>query len=370
MSNYRDDTQETAFASDSVWMGVGFITVDSAIATASLLFGLSLIHSESAIASDEIFESTLLTINELAIASDEITGKKSLELMTIESATAVGEQVFSRIVAVIEESAIAADNITDRSGSLTIESARISDSEIGVRRAYSLVDETAKAIDFTAQFASSLIIESALANDYLIDKAKYSSLILERSEASDLIVLSARRSSSLVREFALANDYLLGGVSASQVVVEVAVAEDFILGAEEFGQIWTANTDNWPMSHFSGLPFDGISVVNGTLYGTNSNGVYAVNGASSMVSASVVTGKIDLSGDGLVHPLGAFIEYEMIGDSTDLPSAEMLVTSTQSGIPESYQYPLIGKSASHLTNGRFKFGRGLRGRHFSFFFNH
>ncbi|MBX6209533.1 hypothetical protein ISD46_33795, partial [Pseudomonas aeruginosa] len=31
-----------------------------------------------------------------------------------------------------------------------------------------------------------------------------------------------------------------------------------------------------------------------------------------------------------------------------------------------YSYPLESEPADELTNGRFKFGRGLRGRHFTF----
>ena len=53
----------------------------------------------------------------------------------------------------------------------------------------------------------------------------------------------------------------------------------------------------------------------------------------------------------------------MAGEDNQL---DISVTTTQSGQPLTYTYMLPNKLANHLTNGRVLFGRGLRGRHFSF----
>ena len=45
----------------------------------------------------------------------------------------------------------------------------------------------------------------------------------------------------------------------------------------------------------------------------------------------------------------------------------MAVTTTQSGTPVTYDYPLDARPvADALTNARAVFGRGLRGRHFAY----
>lgn len=90
------------------------------------------------------------------------------------------------------------------------------------------------------------------------------------------------------------------------------------------------------------------------------DGVYALDGGAETISGRIQTGKLDIGQGGLVHPLAAYLEYELDG------TAEMDVTTTQSGQAETYTYALPAEAAGELTNGRFVFGRGLRGRHFSF----
>lgn len=79
------------------------------------------------------------------------------------------------------------------------------------------------------------------------------------------------------------------------------------------------------------------------------------------INSKIVTGKVDIGGGILAHPVGAYMEYEL-SDAT----SEMIVSTTQAGVSQSYGYKLIDGKSDELTNGRFIFGRGLRGRHFKF----
>ena len=125
------------------------------------------------------------------------------------------------------------------------------------------------------------------------------------------------------------------------------------------GAAWTSNVDSWAMSRYADYQFNQLVTINGRLYGVNADGVYLIE-ADGIVDAKLKTGKIDLSGGRLVHPLAAFLEYELNGQlSID-------VTTTQSGTAQTYNYRLPSELANELTNGRVQFGRGLRGRHFSF----
>lgn len=79
------------------------------------------------------------------------------------------------------------------------------------------------------------------------------------------------------------------------------------------------------------------------------------------INSKLVTGKVDIGGGILAHPVGAYMEYELSDGES-----EMIVSTTQGGSVQSYGYKLIDGKADELTNGRFIFGRGLRGRHFKF----
>jgi len=85
--------------------------------------------------------------------------------------------------------------------------------------------------------------------------------------------------------------------------------------------------------------------------------------ANSFVDAKLTTGQLDLGQGQLVHPLGAYLEYELSGSSKKF---EISVSTTQSGTKQTYTYNLPTEPSNYLTNGRVLFGRGLRGRHFSF----
>nr|DAY12553.1 MAG TPA: hypothetical protein [Caudoviricetes sp.] len=79
------------------------------------------------------------------------------------------------------------------------------------------------------------------------------------------------------------------------------------------------------------------------------------------INSKIVTGKVDIGGGILAHPVGAYMEYELSDGES-----EMVVSTTQGGAVQSYSYKLVDGKADELTNGRFIFGRGLRGRHFKF----
>ncbi|RSZ54114.1 hypothetical protein EJU38_05520 [Pseudomonas aeruginosa] len=156
---------------------------------------------------------------------------------------------------------------------------------------------------------------------------------------------------------------VLDHLAAHDLVTDAVVIEDSTVGGEQdHGQAWTANVDSWAMSRYAPYTFSSLAVIDGKLYGIAADGVYALDGDSDAVAGSIATGKLDVGQGALVHPHTAYLEYELDADGT----AAMDVTTTQSGSAATYSYPLERELADELTNGRFKFGRGLRGRHFTF----
>ena len=114
------------------------------------------------------------------------------------------------------------------------------------------------------------------------------------------------------------------------------------------------------MSRYNPYNYNRLVVIDGALYGEAEDGIYKLDQEIAPVVASIKTGKMDLGRGALTHPNAAYLEYELAGQ------ASMTVHTTQKGIEQQYTYVLPNELADELTNGRFIFGRGLRGRHFSF----
>lgn len=252
----------------------------------------------------------------------------------------------------------------DAQASVITETAAATDQVFGQRKAASLVVETAKATDATRWAASILIQDGATATDLATGRLRARDMLAETAQASDES-LDSHQSVSHVRELGIATSEAFGWLHARNVVEDAAVAEGYPIGGDLGGQAWTANADSWAMSRYEPYTFSSLAVIDGALYGVAADGVYALSGGQELVTARVTTGKLDMSGGVLVHPLAAYAEYEL--DSGDQSRAEMVVTTTQGGAKASYTYPMDGPEvADELANGRFKFGKGLRGRHFAY----
>ena len=156
MSNYRDDTQETAVASDSAWLKVTTIAEDSAKAASTLLFGLLVLHADLAAASDAVEDRAGQIVSEQAQAGDSASGHLYASVLLSEQRRA-SDTLIERLRVLHAESASAADAVLDHARALIVEQAAIIDEVLGQRHAQSLVSESARASDYSGQFASVLI---------------------------------------------------------------------------------------------------------------------------------------------------------------------------------------------------------------------
>ena len=359
MSNYRDDTQETAVAADFTWAGMGSITEEVARIAGTLTFGLMVMHTSAAAASDEVFGSGAGIIIEQAVASDAVLDTKRGASLTIERARA-GESWRAVLRVLHADSAVASDEVSGAARALVIERAQIADEVIARRRVATLVVESARASDTTVQAASELIADSIAASDWTTGKLRARVLALDAATLSDE-VLGGQRATAPAIDSARISDAVEDHLVARDIIADGAAVEDRTWSNQpEAGQAWTANADTWAMSRYAPYSFDGLAVIDGVAYGMAADGVYALDGGAEVIDGRIQTGKIDIGQGALVHPLAAYLEYELDG------AAEMDVTTTQSGQSETYTYTLPNEVADELTNGRFIFGRGLRGRHFSF----
>lgn len=357
---YRDDTQETAVASDSTWLGLTSIVEDTAKAVATLIVCIGVLHTDSAVASDQVIDRASHMIADRAIASDTVTDHLFRKQLVVETAK-VKDSTVGRLRTLLEDSAVASDLVLDKQLNIIVERATASDEVIGQRHVKSLITEKARALDTLVNRTSVIVEDFAIAGDWAGGKLKRKDLVAESATAGDLVVDDHHAIAPIIVERASASDEVVDRLLAKDLIKEVVVIEDEALSTGgAYGQAWTANADNWAMSRYEPYSFKRLAVVDGVLYGLAEDGVYELSGGVEEIEGSVTTGKLDIGGGGLVHPVSAYLEYELEG------TAEMDVTTTQSGLAQTFTYPLAVEVANELTNGRFIFGRGLRGRHFSF----
>jgi hypothetical protein len=207
------------------------------------------------------------------------------------------------------------------------------------------------------------ILDSALITNDLTGAATSRNVIGDTATATDFIQFDRGSKTVVLNDKALLGDFVIGTLRGFTTVADIAVITDeSILPKTDGFSAWTSNTETWAMSRYEGLPVNRLTVINGVVYGESDDGVYRMDISDTTVNANVTTGKVDF-GDSLVHPSAAYLEYETDGN------INMQVVTTQSGQATGYRYLLPRETAKKLTNGRILFGRGLRGRHFTFVLN-
>lgn len=211
-------------------------------------------------------------------------------------------------------------------------------------------------------------------SDFVHDQIQFSEKYLSRLRVFEKVIKTVeinetiqqkRKAKQWVTESLTLNELSQNKALAKQWLNDLIFAEEETLKDKQFSHAWTTNVDSWAMSRYQDYGFSELVVIDGVLFGVGEDGIYRLD-AIAQVDAQMVTGQLDLGQGQLTHPLGAYIEYELSGSSRKF---EVGVTTTQSGSKHTYYYLLPSEKSNYLTNGRVQFGRGLRGRHFSFEIN-
>lgn len=366
MSDYRDDSTDTVTASGVVLSGLTSIVESAALAVSSVLFGVLVSHADIATASDVVTDSSAYLVTASAQAEDDVLETNTASDTTVEALQANDLLTINALQVLHDEAIIITDGIVDLQGGITTESAAASDSVSAARTSYAVVVDTLTVRDAAYQSATEAVDDLVSVSDEVRQASRMTSVLSDSVVIADTIE-SAGAAPNLSSSLAVVADAVLDQMHAATRIDDDAIVLDAVIEpGMEIRQTWTANVDTWAMSRYTEFPFDQLAVIDGHLYGTNSIGVFQLTGTDpgEIIEATIQTGKLDLSGGLLTHPTSAYLEYELSGGT-----ASMGVTTTQSGTSQHFEYPLAQEVANELTNGRFIFGRGLRGRHFTFTLN-
>lgn len=225
----------------------------------------------------------------------------------------------------------------------------------------SVITETLKAQDSCVTRYSDFVVDHIAYSEQYTQRIKAKQRVIDTININE-ILKQQRKSQEKINETLIASEFNQGKNIAKQLINDLVFIEDDYSKEKQYGYAWTANVDTWAMSRYQDYGFSELAVINGVLYGVAEDGLYQLD-AKELIEAKLVTGQLDLGQGQLVHPLGAYFEYELSGNTRNL---EIGVSTTQSGTKQTYYYLLPTEKADYLTNDRVLFGRGLRGRHFAF----
>ncbi len=359
MSSYRDDINDTAVAADETWGRFRALAEDTARMAVALLVGVVLVHTDGATASDEVIDRARLLQVEQAAIGDEASGTLRAADAVVESGR-ISESVAHRVGVLHTETAAAGDELVAGRREHVTEGAAVSDEVFGVLRTANHVIDVARARDALLTRFAEMVDDNAAVGEAATGRLRASGLVSDTAALSDELV-GAGAAAQVLTDTAQVRDEAWGVLRARDLVSDEALIEDHVPGAAAAGQAWTANTENWAMSRYAPWAATSAAVIDGVVYVTTADGVYALDGEGEAIEARLRTGQVDVGRGRLARPISAYLEYELAG------TAAMEVAQTQRGAaPEAYRYALPAEDAAVLTNGRFMFGRGLRGRHFTF----
>lgn len=360
MASYRDDSNDTAVASDSTWMGLRTIADGTARASSVILSALFVLHIGTATASDAVTDSAMHLLEDVATASDLAVDHAILRNRVTDGARA-NDAIVGRVLHLLTDTAQASDALAEGLLDTVSDGAAISNTVLHQRRAADTRVDQARARDVILSVARVLVVDGADAGDWAGGRVRSRLVLSDGATLGDSVIDARQAAAAALSDRAIASGYALGRLLAADVVTDGGMADGQPLQFGEFGQAWTTNTGSWPMSRYAPFTFTSLAVIDGVVYGTGEGGVFALDAQDETMTALLRTGRLDVAKGTLVRLVEAPMEYELDG------TAALDVTETQNGVaPETYTYEPDARDALVLTNSRFQLGRGLKGRHFTF----
>lgn len=421
MTLYRDDIQETITYSNITMGKSKTITEELIRIREDSLHRLSVMSGDIVSISDEVIDSAIFPVRDVISVSDEFIGRKRhLDLITEQvivvdtyktklcAKSLIVDHISSETqsndlqrVLSLEHISIA-DYFSGKKNSVIFLNEKISVKDLfragvifkdfindGIGISDRVIKQNTRAytkenIHYHEQYQHKKITRSIISEsvrvtgrciarysdfvtDHVLFAEQYSQHLRAKQRVIDTLPISENlKQQRKVRQWINENlgiaDFSRGKNFAKQWINDLVFADDDYSAQRQYGYAWTANVDSWAMSRYQDYGFSELAVIDGVLYGVADDGVYRLD-ANTFVDGKLVTGQVDLGKGNLVHPVAAYLEYELAGDTKLLTVG---VSTTQSGTKKTYFYNLPKEPSNYLTNGRVLFGRGLRGRHFSF----
>lgn len=359
MSNYRDDSVDLAVASDSTWLGLNALVESIARIAAVLVVAVGVLHTDGAVAAEEVIDRRTHTLEDFAQAADEAPGRMRAAVLLADSARVTDSLSGARAL-LHEDSAQLGELVSHTIGAVLDDGATAADAVQAARTSRATAIDAAQVSDAAVYRVRESLTDTATAGDAAQGKLTGRNLTTDTATVADAVEDGRSAPAMLAIDKALASSAVIDRLHAVDLVTDLALADAIMEGGPISGQAWTAHLDGWPMSRYEPYAFQQLAVIDGTPYGVTDAGVFALGGGVGEIEGRITTGKLDIGRGVLAHPIALYAQGELDG------TAEVAVTTTQSGAPEQYDYPLQMRPGPETTTGRAVFGRGLRGVRFAF----
>lgn len=254
MSSYRDDMNDTAVASDELFVRLRYLSEATAFARDVVIERLRAITEDAATASAAVLDRPIALLTDEAAASDNTTGSRTHHQTVTETARAA--DLLRTVIAapVLEDMATAGYVLLYRTRTAVVDAAKASDTVTTRCLAQQLVTDSARAADFMwNRMAAPLLEDVATGSDGLLyrertvaaDAAQVSGQVLARTIAKQVVTDTARATDKLAlrgiyppaEDVAIASDLLLDKVRV--MVADSATASDAVLGKRKSYQTIT-----------------------------------------------------------------------------------------------------------------------------------
>ena len=253
MSNYRDDTTDTAIARDSTWAGLTAIADNTARIKELFIVAIAALSIDSAVASDELTGCAVSQLQSSAIVSDGVFGKLTATNTRQDSAKASDRFILKQTM-IATDSAQSTEYWQSTIANISTDIATGHDLTNGVMRATNISDNTAIATDYAASFARELVGDTAIASDTALSKLKTAALSQDTAIASDELssanlaiskdvlvasdtLFANKIAKALSTDTLIANDNLL--LKSHALLSNIAIASDNVAGKAKFKSLLT-----------------------------------------------------------------------------------------------------------------------------------
>ena len=162
---------------------------------------------------------------------------------------------------------------------------------------------------------------------------------------------------------ALATETWAFTVAPTMTLFEEALANDAWMLPGSGTDAWTANTDTFAMSRYSGYGVNSLAEIGGALYGATAAGLCrmdADNDAGTPIEGWILTGRTDMGSEATKHLRMMYAGAETNG------ALQAKVCDIGRGIVGWHTYLFEACRGNDLATQRAKIGRGMRSRYWQF----
>lgn len=361
MSKYRDDMNDTLVLADAIVSKQRSRAEDTLVLSDAMQHGVRQRLDGGTVAlADELQDRALSVQAEAASFGDEVLHRVKRRQQVVETLK-LSDRVRHTSKERAADALVLGDEVQHGGFAAPVgDGLRLGDEFVGRRRVRQFVEDGFCLSDWAQRRVTDRVQDDAVFGDAVQGRARARTLVFDALALGELVQVEGLAGTRVV-EVVRFGDEVWGRLRARGHITDTVALFDEVQQSGDFGQAWTASTDGWAMSRYAPMTFISLVAIDGVLYGSNAQGVFALDGDDEVMHAQVRTGALDMTGGSLAIPHAAYLEYELVG------TASFDVTTTQSGRPATYSYPLKGRPvADALTNARAEFGRGLLGRHFAY----